>query len=110
PMKLAIVGAGNVGHARATSFSRAGHELVITSRDPQHASDLAASVGNTTTAPSARVAAQGADVIVLAVPFASDAEIALDLRPAIAGKPVVDVSNRMSFGARGAEMDTSSSN
>jgi 8-hydroxy-5-deazaflavin:NADPH oxidoreductase len=109
-MKIAIVGAGNVGHALATSFSRAGHELVITSRDPQHASDLAASVGNATTAPSARVAAQDADVVVLAVPFASDAEIAIDLRPVVAGKPVVDVSNRMSFGARGAEMDTSSSN
>jgi 8-hydroxy-5-deazaflavin:NADPH oxidoreductase len=109
-MKIAIIGAGNVGRALATSFGRAGHQLVIASREPEHASDLAASIAGATTAPSPRAAAQGADVVVLAIPFASAAEVALNIRPAIAGKPVVDVSNRMSFGANGAEMDTSTSN
>lgn len=109
-MKIAIIGAGNVGRALTTSLSRAGHDIVVTSRDPQHASDLAATVSRTTTAPSPREAADGADVIVLAIPFDSAAEVALNIRPAIAGKPVVDVTNRMSFGANGAEMDTSTSN
>ena len=109
-MKIAIIGAGNVGRALATSFSRAGHDIVVTSRDPQHAIDLAASVRRATTAPSPRAAAQSADLVVLAIPFAGAAGVALDIRPAIAGKPVVDVTNRMSFGANGAEMDTSTSN
>lgn len=109
-MKIAIVGAGNVGRALASSFSRAGHEIVITSRDPQHATDLAAAVGAVTTAPSSRAAAEGADVVVLAVPFASAADVAERIRPVVAGKPVVDVTNRMSFGPEGADMDTSISN
>jgi NADPH-dependent F420 reductase len=109
-MKIAIIGAGNVGRALATSFGRAGHQVVITSRDAHHASDLAATVDGATTAPSPRAAAKGADVVVLAIPFASAAEVAVNLRPVIAGMPVVDVSNRMSFGANGVEMDTDTSN
>jgi NADPH-dependent F420 reductase len=109
-MKIAIVGAGNVGRALATSFGRAGHQVVITSRDPQHASDVAETVPAATTAPSPRSAAKGADVVVLAVPFANVAELAIDLRGAVSGKPVVDVTNRMSYGAKGPEMDTTTSN
>ena len=109
-MKIAIIGAGNVGRALATGFGRAGHQVVITSRDPEHANDVAGAVAEATTAPSPRAAAENADVVVLAIPFASFAEVAIDLRPAIAGKPVVDVSNRMSFGANGVEMDTETSN
>jgi 8-hydroxy-5-deazaflavin:NADPH oxidoreductase len=47
---------------------------------------------------------------VLAIPFASAAEVASEIRDAVAGKPVVDVSNRMAFGPNGIETDTSSSN
>jgi NADPH-dependent F420 reductase len=109
-MKIAIIGAGNVGRALATSFGRAGHKVVITSRDVSHAAQLAAVVDGATTAPSPRAAAEGADVVVLAIPFASAAEVAVNLRPAIAGSPVIDVSNRMTFGANGVEMDTRTSN
>lgn len=109
-MNIAIVGAGNVGRALATSFSRAGHRVVVTSRDPQHAGDLAATVAGATTAPSARAAAEAADLVVLAIPFAGVADVAPDLRSAVTGKPVVDVTNRMSFGANGPEMDTTTSN
>jgi hypothetical protein len=109
-MKIAIVGAGTVGHALATSFSRAGHDLVIASRDPRHASDLAATVAGATSATSTRAAAEDADVVVLAVPFASAPAIADDIRAVVAGKPIIDVTNRMSFGPHGIEMDTSTSN
>ena len=109
-MKIAIVGAGNVGRALTTSFTRAGHDVVVTSHDPQHASDLARTVSRTTTAPSPRAAAEDADVVVLAVPFASAAEVAAEIRPVVAGKPVVDVTNRMSSGPNGLDMDTTTSN
>ncbi len=33
-MKIAIIGAGSVGTALASSFIKAGHEVVIASRDP----------------------------------------------------------------------------
>jgi predicted dinucleotide-binding enzyme len=47
---------------------------------------------------------------VLAIPFASAPDVAAELQDAAAGKPVVDVTNRMSFGAAGPEIDTTGSN
>ena len=40
-MDIAIIGAGNVGRALATSFTRAGHSVVITSHDPEDAGAVA---------------------------------------------------------------------
>jgi len=40
-MKVAIIGAGNVGTALATALTRAGHKVTITARDPKNASKAA---------------------------------------------------------------------
>ena len=108
-MKIAIIGAGNVGTALATSFERAGHDVVIASRDPEDAGGAAASTG-AQVATSNHEAAAAADLVVLAIPFSSAADVAREIAPAVAGKPVVDATNRMSFGAAGPEIDTSTSN
>jgi 8-hydroxy-5-deazaflavin:NADPH oxidoreductase len=108
-MDIAIIGAGTVGTALATSFNRAGHNVTVASRDPKDAGTLAAATGSTA-APSNAAAAATADVIVLAVPFSSIPEIAAEIATAVGGKPVVDATNRMSFGADGPEIDTTSSN
>src|SRR6185503_2884378 len=44
-MKVAIIGAGHVGTALATSIGRAGHEVIITSRDPEDADQAAEASG-----------------------------------------------------------------
>ena len=44
------------------------------------------------------------------MPFSSAADIASEIGDAVAGKVVVDVSNRMSFGADGPAIDTTTSN
>jgi NADPH-dependent F420 reductase len=108
-MDIAIIGAGTLGKALATSFKRAGHNVTVASRDPNDAGTLAAATGSTA-APSNAAAAAFADVIVLAVPFSSIPEIAAEIATAVGGKPVVDATNRMSFGANGPEIDTTSSN
>lgn len=108
-MDIAIIGAGNVGTALATAFTRAGHTVIVASRDPEDVGALAASSGARIAPTNADAAAAG-DVVILAVPFASVAQIATEIADAVTGKPVVDVSNRMSFGAAGAEIDTTSSN
>ena len=56
-MKVAIIGAGNVGKALASSITQAGHEVVITSRDAADAASVAAASG-ATTAPSSAAAAE----------------------------------------------------
>ena len=108
-MNIAIIGSGNVGSALARAFTRSGHTVTITARDPEHAVETASSTG-ATVADSNRAAVTGAEVVVLAVPFASAPDIAAEIRDLVDGKVLVDVTNRMSFGADGPDMDTSISN
>ena len=108
-MNIAIIGAGSVGTALASSFVKAGHEVVIASRDPGDARAAAGSTGARLADSNAEAAAAG-DVVILAVPFASAAQLASEIADAAAGKTVVDVTNRMSFGAAGPDIDTTSSN
>ena len=44
-MKVAIIGAGNVGKALATSITRAGHDVVISASTPESAREAAAATG-----------------------------------------------------------------
>lgn len=108
-MDIAIIGAGNVGRSLATSFVRAGHTVVVASRDPEDAGAVAATTG-ARLAESNVAAATGSDVVVIATPFTSVESIAAEIAGAVTGKVVVDATNRMSFGADGPDIDTSTSN
>ncbi len=108
-MDIAIIGAGNVGRALATSFVRAGHSVAVASRDPEDAGNVATATGARVAGSNAE-AVDGASIIVLATPFASASEIVAEIRDAIRGKTVVDATNRMSFGADGPAIDTTTSN
>ena len=92
-MKVAIIGAGNVGTALTTSFTRAGHDVTVAANHPEHAQEVAESVGAeaalTTTA-----AVADADLVILAVPATALGSIATELGDELAGKVVVDVANR----------------
>jgi Predicted dinucleotide-binding enzymes len=109
PMNIAIIGAGNVGRSLATTFVRAGHSVTIASRDPEDAGNVATATGARFTGSNGEAAA-GSDVVVLATPFSSATEIAAEIHAAVTGKIVVDATNRMSFGADGPDMDTTTSN
>ncbi len=108
-MDIAIIGAGNVGRALATSFARAGHSVIITSRDPEDAGAVAAATGARVAATNVE-AATAADIVALAIPFGSVEEVVAEIRDAVAGKIVVDVTNRMAFGANGPTIDAGESN
>lgn len=69
-MKIAIIGAGNVGRALGTSFVRAGHDVTYAARTVEHARGAADAVGGSAVA-SPSEAARVADVVVLAVPNAA---------------------------------------
>ena len=92
-MKIAIIGAGNVGRALATSLTRAGHDVTITAAHREHAAEAAGQTGATAGTSNAAAAA-GAQVVVLAVPAQALAQIAGDMGSSLDGKVVVDVSNR----------------
>jgi predicted dinucleotide-binding enzyme len=92
-MQIAIIGAGNVGRALAGSFTRAGHDVTVSASHPEHARRTAADAG-AKAAPTNAAAISNADVVVLAVPQTAFDQIASELGDALAGKVVVDVSNR----------------
>ena len=45
PLKIGIVGTGNIGGALATHWAKAGHELLLSSRHPEELQALAKSLG-----------------------------------------------------------------
>jgi predicted dinucleotide-binding enzyme len=92
-MQIAIIGAGNVGKALATTLTRAGHEVTISAAHPENARDAATETGATAAASNAE-AATGAQVVVLAVPASAINQVAGELKDALAGKVLVDVANR----------------
>jgi 8-hydroxy-5-deazaflavin:NADPH oxidoreductase len=106
-MKIAVIGAGNVGKALATSISRAGHEVTISAKHPEHAQEAATEIG-VTPAESNAAAAADADVVILAVPYGSAGEeVAPEIRDEVAGRTVIDVTNPLKPDYSGLATDTS---
>ena len=106
-MKVAIIGAGNVGKALATSITRAGHDVTIAASTPQSAERAAREIG-AQAAPSNAAAADVAEVVILAIPFASaGAQVARDIADAAAGSVVIDVTNPIRPDFSGLATDTS---
>jgi len=91
-VKLAIIGAGNVGQALAGAAVRAGHSVRISAAHEEHAEAAAAATGASAAA-SNRDAIEGADVVVLAVPGAAFTALVREVGPELAGRIVVDTSN-----------------
>ena len=92
-MNIAIIGAGNVGRAIAGSSVKAGHHVVVSANDQTHAQAVATATGATVAASNV-AAVKDADLVVLAVPFDAIDAIVTELRSALDGKTVVDVTNR----------------
>ena len=90
-MKIAIVGAGNVGRAVASGLAKAGHTVVVTATNAARAQAVADEVGGS--AAGVAEAARDADVIVLAVPYSAVADVTRQLGDIAAGKVVIDATN-----------------
>jgi 8-hydroxy-5-deazaflavin:NADPH oxidoreductase len=106
-MQIAIIGSGNVGRALAGSFTRAGHDVTLTASNPDHARDAAAQSGGRAAA-SNRDAAAAAELVVLAVHQPAVDGVLAELGDALAGKVVVDVTNRVDPANPGSTMDGTS--
>lgn len=91
-MKVAIIGAGNVGTALGAAITRAGHDVTITSRHPEHARATAQEIG-ATPADDKVAAVRDADVVILAVPYAEAGEVAGEIAGDVGGKTIIDVTN-----------------
>jgi 8-hydroxy-5-deazaflavin:NADPH oxidoreductase len=92
-MKVAIIGSGNVGKALGASISKAGHHVVISASQPDHARSAAEQIGATAADSNADAVAE-ADVVILAVWYpVAVGEVASEIAGSARGRVVVDVTN-----------------
>lgn len=94
-MRIAILGAGNVGGGLGKALAAAGHDVVFGVRDPESTKTLAALAEiPDAAAASPADAVDGADVIVFALrPVAVAATVAV--LPDLRGRIVIDAMNRL---------------
>jgi predicted dinucleotide-binding enzyme len=91
-MQVAVIGVGNVGSVLARKLRESGHQVIVAATSAERAQQAAAEM-DCIPADSAADAARQAEALILAVPADEHADVAEELRPEVAGKPVVDVSN-----------------
>jgi predicted dinucleotide-binding enzyme len=82
PMRIAVIGAGNIGRTLGTKWAAAGHQVVYGVRSPR--APETASIAE---------AVAAAEVVTLAVPGAAAKDVLATLGAALAGKIVIDATN-----------------
>jgi NADPH-dependent F420 reductase len=97
-MHVTIIGAGNMGRGIGHRIVAGGHSVTIVDRDPEEAEQLmeelrGAAEGGATVEAAGPGAELRDEVVVLAVYYPGNLEIARDLGERLAGKVVVDISN-----------------
>jgi predicted dinucleotide-binding enzyme len=88
---ISIIGLGTMANALAQRALASGNAVEIIGRDTAKANELAATldgatVGTTGTAPAG-------DIVILAVPYASAADVVSEYGDALRGKIVIDITN-----------------
>lgn len=93
-MKIAIIGAGNVGGTLGKAWAAKGHDVVFGVRDPREAKvqELVRATGGKARAASVREAAAPAELVLLATPWGA-AQDALGAAGDLKGKILVDATN-----------------
>ena len=102
-MKVAIIGAGNVGGTLGTAWAqKAGHEIFfgVTSPKSDKTQALLKTLGSKANAGTAAEAAAFSDVIVLTTPWTA-AEAAIRAMGNLSGKVILDATNPLTRGADG---------
>lgn len=85
-------GTGDLGSGLAKAWARAGYAVVIGSRSAEKAEAAAGEMEGKVRGAGNADAAREADVVVLAVPFASHEATLLEVREAVQGKILVDAA------------------
>lgn len=92
PMKIGVIGSGNIGGTIGELYARAGHQVMYSDRDPALAKAQASRVAGTRAGTGEEVVAF-ADVVLIAVPFGAWPAVAKQYGGALKGKIVMDPTN-----------------
>ncbi len=92
-LKIGIVGSGRVGGTLGTVWAKAGHQVMLSSRDIEHDRALAGRIGPNAHAGTPLEAAAFGEVVTVSVPYRALPDIGRDLAQQIRGKVVIDTCN-----------------
>lgn len=96
---IAIVGVGNMGSAISKSLAKAGYPLLLNAPNPEKVKSLMEEIKNSGSSEkvehktSVKDLGKAADIIILAVPYQAESELAGELRDVAKGKIVISISN-----------------
>lgn len=93
PLKIGIIGTGDIGGALARHWGAAGHQLVISSRHPEQLQALAKEIGPNVKVGTAREAAAFGEVVLISVPYGATPQVGRDYAAELKGKVVLDTGN-----------------
>jgi predicted dinucleotide-binding enzyme len=93
PTRIGIIGAGKIGGTLAQLWSRAGHEVMISSRHPEELKSLAQKLGPKVHVGTPAEAAAFGPVVVVSVPYAATPQVGRDYGKELKGKVVLDTGN-----------------
>ena len=107
-MRIGIVGAGRIGGNCGVQFAKGGHEVMLSSRNPQKLEPLAAEIRVAASVGTPAEAAQFGEVVVFAVPW-DGFEDAVASTVRLDGKIVIDTTNQYGSSEMPAEGQTAAS-
>jgi 8-hydroxy-5-deazaflavin:NADPH oxidoreductase len=93
PLKIGIIGTGEIGGTLATLWVQAGYEVLMSSRHPEQLQPLARTLGPKAHVGTPKEAAQFGEVVLVSVPYGALPQIGRDLKAQLAGKIVLDTCN-----------------
>lgn len=104
PLRIGIIGSGNIGGAVGLRWAAAGHQILFSSRNPEELSELVSQAGPNARSGYPADAVAFGDIIFIAVPYAALPQVGRDFAAAMQGKIVIDCGNP--YPGRDGEMAT----
>jgi predicted dinucleotide-binding enzyme len=109
--RIAVLGTGNVARALGARWAARGHTIAVGGRSLEKTRSLAGELGHDTVASTLPEAVAGADVVLLAVPWAAVDVVLSDVDAGAGGlsaKTVIDPTNPVEHGQGRHLLDTGS--
>jgi len=93
PMKIGVVGSGNIGGTVGTLWIKAGHQVLFSSRNPENLKQLVDGLGPPARAGTVGEALAFGEAIFIGVPYGAYPQIGKDYAKELADKIVLDAGN-----------------
>jgi 8-hydroxy-5-deazaflavin:NADPH oxidoreductase len=93
PLRIGVIGSGNIGGTIGGLWVKSGHPVMFSSRHPDELKDMVAKLGSLAQAGSVEQAIAFGDVLFIAVPYAAIPQIGRDYSATMKGKIMLDACN-----------------